>query len=178
MADDDLDLGEEKKSSKKLFIIGGVLTLLIVVAATLYFTGYFDKEESETEVAADSEKSEKSEEDDSDSSDSESDKVVAYYNTEPPLIVNFKDGDVKLLQVSVAVMANSEESVAALKLHNPVIRNNMLMLLSGQNLVDLQTKEGKQALQTAALEEIKKIMEKRAGIKDIEQVFFTEFVMQ
>ena len=170
MAEKELDLGEEKKSSKKLIYIGaGLISLLLVVGATLYFAGFFANDGSsnpeEQEIAESDEETVES--------------VTIYHPLEPDFIINFPKGQsAKLFQVGITVLAKSEVAVEALKQHSPMIRNNLLMLLNGQEPETLRKREGKEALQASVLEEIKKIVDKQADGKEIEEVFFTGFVMQ
>lgn len=172
MADSETDLGEEKKSSNKLKIILAAVVLLLVVAGTLYFTGVFSSDESQ-DVDADAEVVEES----TDDADIES--IDIYHPLEPAFIVNFQKGQsAKLLQVGITVLANSELAVEALKLHAPMIRNNLLMLLNEQEPDKLRTRAGKEVIQASVLEEIQKVVDKHIGGQGIEDVFFTEFVMQ
>ena len=170
MAENEIDLGEEKKSSKKLiFIISGVMSLLLVVGATLYFAGFFEN--------ADDQGSD--EKDVAESSEEITESLTIYHPLEPDFIINFPKGQsAKLFQVGITVLARSEVAVEALKQHAPMIRNNLLMLLNGQKPDELRKREGKEALQASVLEEIQKIVDKQADGKEIDGVFFTGFVMQ
>lgn len=175
MAKDDLDLGEEKKSSRVvIYIVAGLLVIVLVVIATLYFTGFFSSEDAADPGSGDADVAEASE-----AAAADENKLSVYHKMEPPFIVNFSGEGMKLLQVSISVLAGSEETVAALQQHNPMLRNNILMLLSTRKTSELQTAEGKLALQVAVLEEIRNVMDRQAGgSSDVEQVFFTGFVMQ
>lgn len=170
MAEKEIDLGEEQKPSKKLLYIGaGLIGLLLVVGATLYFSGFFSKDGgSNTEGQEVAESDEEAVE-----------SVAIYHPLEPDFIINFPKGQsAKLFQVGITVLAKSEAAVEALKQHSPMIRNNLLMLLNGQEPDALRKREGKEALQASVLAEIKKIVDKQADGKEIEEVFFTGFVMQ
>ena len=60
-----------------------------------------------------------------------------------------------------------------------MIRNNVLLLLSGQEPAALRTAEGKEALRTELLKEINAVVLKQTGYKQgAEEVFFTAFIMQ
>ena len=52
------------------------------------------------------------------------------------------------------------------------------MLFSGQEFEALQTPEGKEALRQASLAEVQKVMQEKIGKPGVEQVLFTDFVMQ
>jgi flagellar FliL protein len=170
---------ESKGGSKKLIImiVGGVLALLIIIGATLFFTGFFDAKEP---AASDDPAAEQTEESDD---GEESDEVAeggetAYLALTPAFMVNFQGPGIKVMKVSISVMAKSEASLDAIKLHDPVIRNNILLLLSAENPDALKTAEGKQKLQGSILEEINKVLKERKVKTLPEAVFFTDLVMQ
>ena len=66
-----------------------------------------------------------------------------------------------------------------IKLHDPRIRNNMLLLLGTQTYDTISTMEGKEALRKQSLETIAKIVGEEGGeAKKVEDLYFTSFVMQ
>ena len=75
-------------------------------------------------------------------------------------------------------MTRSTEAIEAMKKHSPMIRNNLLILFSGQKAKTLRTIKGKEALRSAVLKEIQKILESELGKAEVEAVYFTSFVMQ
>ena len=103
-----------------------------------------------------------------------------YHPLEPAFVVNFKDrGRNRFLQVEIQVMSRDQEMITELTKHMPVIRNNLLILLSSQSAENLQSQEGKETLRATALLEINRFMEEQTGEKDvIEALYFTSFVMQ
>ena len=58
------------------------------------------------------------------------------------------------------------------------IRDALIFLLSEQSYDALSTREGKDALRTAALEAIQNVMQQRYGAPAVESLYFTSFVMQ
>jgi flagellar FliL protein len=105
-----------------------------------------------------------------------------YLAFDPPLVVSFQDQTtMRFLQATVEVMARDEESINAVKLHMPVIRNNLLNTLTGKTIADLTSPEGKEALRVACLAEVKRIVKANTG-KDskvnVEDLYFTSFVVQ
>jgi len=60
----------------------------------------------------------------------------------------------------------------------PLIRNRVVMILSGEPFDTLQTDAGRVQLQQKLLAAIQEILQKETGKPGIEQVFFTNFVMQ
>lgn len=102
-----------------------------------------------------------------------------YFTLDPNLIVNFEGGGrVRYLQLGIELMTRDNEALAALQLHSPVLRNNLIMMLSDQSYETLMTRAGKESLQQAALEEIQTIMAERYGSPAVETLYFTSFVMQ
>jgi flagellar protein FliL len=66
-----------------------------------------------------------------------------------------------------------------IKLHDPMIRNDLLFLLSNQQYEMISTREGKEQLRTQALETVAKVITAEGGDgKNVEQLYFTSFVMQ
>lgn len=102
-----------------------------------------------------------------------------YYTLDPNLIVNFEGGGrVRYLQLGIELMTHDEKALDALALHSPVLRNNLIMLLSDQSYETLMTREGKQSLQRDALAEVRDVMQQRYGDPAVETLYFTSFVMQ
>ena len=103
-----------------------------------------------------------------------------YVPLDPPFVVNFEgDGAVRFLSVSVQIMTRSPETVEKLKANDPVVRNDLLMLLSNQKYADVSTREGKEHLRADALRAIRHVVEGAGGNPEsVEQVLFTSFVMQ
>lgn len=177
MAETDAEEGEEKKSSKKLFIIIAIVVLLAGGGGAGYYFMAGDSEVAEGEQAEEGDEEE--EEEPEEEEEGEADNQELYYELKQPLIVNFPKGKAaSLIQVSVSVLVKGEQSIEALKKHEPMIRNNFLMLISGQDPKTLMTKEGKVALRETMLTEIGKIMEKMTQKNKIKNIFFTAFVMQ
>jgi flagellar FliL protein len=102
-----------------------------------------------------------------------------YFAVDPPLVVSFQDQTtMRFLQITVEVMGRSEETVAAVKAHMPVIRNNLLMLLGGRSIPELTSREGKEKLRADALAEVQKILKENTGKPGVEDLYFTSFVLQ
>jgi flagellar FliL protein len=68
--------------------------------------------------------------------------------------------------------------LAAVDEHTPVIRNDLIMLLSGKTYEQLNTAEGKETTRQEMLDAIQSVLEDRTGDPGIESIYFTSFVMQ
>ena len=103
-----------------------------------------------------------------------------YLALDPPFVVNFQaDQLVRFLQVSVEVMSRDPKALELLKDNDPVLRNDLLILLADQKYSALATPAGKEQLRAAALTVIRKDLAQAGGDpKLVEAVYFTSFVMQ
>lgn len=103
-----------------------------------------------------------------------------YVPLDPPFVVNFESsGLVRFLQVTVQLMTEDPETAKLLKEHDPVIRNNLLMLLSGQTYETLSSKAGKEKLRQTALSEVRRVVAVEGGKgPNVKDLYFTSFVMQ
>jgi len=103
-----------------------------------------------------------------------------YVKMDPPFVANFEaTGLVRFLQVSVEIMTRDPVTSDLLKQHDPMIRNDLLMLFGNQQYENISTHEGKDQLRAQALEAVKKIIAQEGGdAKKVEQLYFTSFVMQ
>lgn len=102
-----------------------------------------------------------------------------YVPMTPAFVVNIGNSDASnFLQIEMQVRAKNATAVDALKLHDPQIRNALLMLLGSQQLADISTREGKEGLQKKVLEEIQRILKAETGKAGVDAVYFTSFVMQ
>lgn len=97
-----------------------------------------------------------------------------------PFVVNFQaDQVVRYLQVSVQVMSRDPKTITLLKQNDPVIRNNLLMLLGSQQYTTLDTEAGKEHLRAEVLAAIRKVALENGGKPaHVEAIYFTSFVMQ
>lgn len=106
-------------------------------------------------------------------------KEAIYEVLAPAFVVNFNvNGRQRYMQVSVALMARDKDKVDALKAHMPVLRNNLVLLFSGQNFDNLTTPVGKEMLRQLATASVQELAKKEVGDTTVEQVLFTNIVMQ
>jgi flagellar FliL protein len=106
-------------------------------------------------------------------------KPAIYYPMQPVFVVNFMTGGrQRFMQLEINLMLRDQDIIPALELHMPAIRHNLVMLFSGQIYEDLQTAEGKELLRLEATRNVQKTLEGEIGQPGIEQVLFTNFVMQ
>lgn len=106
-------------------------------------------------------------------------RVPQYFTLDPALIVNFEGGGrARYLQLGIELMTYDPKALDAIELHAPVLRNNLILLLSDKTYDELITREGKELLAEAALEEVRTVLTERHGSPAVETLYFTNFVMQ
>ena len=97
----------------------------------------------------------------------------------PAFVVNFKSqGKPRYLQVSVALMARNKADLDALKVHMPTLRNQLVMLFSSQEFAELNTPLGVDLLKQKATIAVQELALIEVGKPVVEQVLFTNVVMQ
>ena len=105
-------------------------------------------------------------------------KNTLYYAIDPPLVVNFEDGSVvRFLQITMEVMAHDQKSIDGVQKNIPLIRNNLLLLMSNRNYQSMMSREGKERLRQEALTEVRAV-QKKQGSPDVDDLLFTSFVVQ
>jgi flagellar FliL protein len=108
----------------------------------------------------------------------EGDASIIYYAIDPPIVVNFEDAQaVRFLQVTVEVSARDQKVIDGVQKHTPVIRNNLLLLISNRDYHSLMSREGKEKLRQEALAEVRSILKKQ-DVAPIDDLLFTSFVVQ
>lgn len=97
----------------------------------------------------------------------------------PAFVVNFNsNGRQRYMQVSITMLARNQPDLEALKVHMPVIRNNLVMLFAGIPFESLATPIGQEMLRQKATASVQEVAQKELGKTVIEQLLFTNFVLQ
>jgi flagellar protein FliL len=105
-------------------------------------------------------------------------KPSLYYAIDPPLVVNFEDGSaVRFLQITMEIVAHDEKAIESVQKNIPLIRNNLLLLMSNRNYQSMMSREGKEKFRAEALAEVR-AAQKKEGSPDVDDVLFTSFVVQ
>lgn len=149
-------------------VLGLLLAVGLSVGSTLYFMSRGD--------AADAAKSEAA-----DAPLSSGRQPAIYEALAPAFIVNFNGangGRQRYMQVSVALMSRDAQALAALKEHMPLLRNQLVMLFSSQDFAALATPVGQEMLRQQATASVQELAQRELGKLAIEQVLFTNFVLQ
>jgi flagellar FliL protein len=156
----------EGGGKKKLIIIVVAIVVLIAVAvgATVFLMSG-DSEEAPIEEVAEVVE--------------EVSIPAQYIKMKPRFIVNFNVGTrQRFLQTSIEIMTRSQGVVDAVELHNPMLRNEIVRILSAQDFKKLRTPEGRVELKAKLHDQLATVLKREADIEGVEAVLFTDFVMQ
>lgn len=143
-----------------------VLALLLVVGVSIGATWYvLHSAKSQPETTAQVASNVKS--------------AAIYEPMAPAFVANFnQNGRQRYMQVSITLLARNQADLDALKVHMPVIRNNLVMLFSGQSFDTLATPVGQEMLRQKATASVQEVAQKEVGKVVVEQLLFTNFVLQ
>ncbi|TVP88921.1 MAG: flagellar basal body-associated protein FliL [Pseudomonadaceae bacterium] len=152
-----------KKSKGKLFLLIGVglLALLLSVGGVVYFVLSGDDAADSSEPAAPVHM------------------PAIYQPLDPAFVVNYTHaGRQRYMQVSVVLMGRDPKKMQDATRHFPLIRNQLVMLFSGEDFEELLTAEGKETLRERATLAVQSILEREMSDPVVEAVLFTNMVMQ
>ncbi|MBF8730753.1 flagellar basal body-associated protein FliL [Pseudomonas guariconensis] len=108
-------------------------------------------------------------------------KLAAIYEPlAPSFVINFnQNGRQRYMQVSITMQGRNQADLDALKVHMPVIRNNLVMMFSGQGFDTLASSPvGQEMLRQKATAVVQEVAQKEVGKPVIDQLLFTNFVLQ
>ena len=158
--------GQEGAAPPKKGKLGLILTILVLLLGGGGAAAYFMLAgEKDAKAAA----------------ETEATKMPALYVAlDPPFVVNFEAEQlVRFLQVTVQVMSRDPATVELIKANDPVVRNDLLLLLGNQNYATISSRDGKEKLRQLALEAVRKVVTNAGGkAEKVEAIYFTSFVMQ
>ncbi|MBB5020455.1 flagellar FliL protein [Chitinivorax tropicus] len=171
-------MSEEKPKSKKMLVIIVALLLVLIlviggVAAVLLLSGGGSSPEHEAEVAHEKEEPKKK---DKKKKKKEHEAAPVFEKLEV-FTVNLAGENNEMLQTEINVELLDEKEKEKLKSYMPKIRNNVILLLSSKQAVDLKTAEGKKKL----IDELKATINEAMGADDdegVQSVTLSSFILQ
>lgn len=102
-----------------------------------------------------------------------------YYSLDPPFVNNLAGtGGRRFMQVTVQLMARDPDVIAAVQRHEPVVRNDLIMIFSDQTLESIDSTAGKEALRRDSLQAIRRVLRANDEPDELENLFFTSFIVQ
>ncbi len=160
----DADAAPAKGGKMKLIliIVGALVLVGGSIGGTLLIVGGGDSAEAEVEEEVEVSRGDPS-----------------YVELKPAFTVNLAPEDpVGFLQISMQVLTFNDEVAEELEKHKPLIRNNLLVLFGQQKSAELRAPDGKERLQQSALETVQTVINEHGSGGEVDNVFFTSFVMQ
>ena len=82
------------------------------------------------------------------------------------------------LRADVTVTVDGIAGASATKYHLPALRHALVMLLSSQEEADVATNTGRERIREEALAQLRAILEAEEGEPFIEDLLFTNFIVQ
>lgn len=178
MADEEANEGEEKSEGGKkplvMMIVVGLLLIVLSAGGTFFALKMLGPKPPPPPPEGEGGEAEVMEGD----SDGASGPAI-YYPIKPPIIVTYTvKGRQRYAQVEVSLMTREEDVISAIELHAPMITNALVLLIGGQPYVEIQTAEGKELLRQKCLKKLQELLQKEIDKPGVENVLFTNFVMQ
>ena len=103
---------------------------------------------------------------------------ATYFQIPMPFTSNMADSDA-FAQISIAVSTYYDNRVIqAVQTHEMAVRSAILMMLAQEDEADLATPEGKERLQGKILKKINETLKAKTGYGGVDNVYFTNFVIQ
>tara|TARA_A100001234_G_scaffold130601_1_gene114554 strand:- start:204 stop:791 length:588 start_codon:yes stop_codon:yes gene_type:complete len=195
MADEELEAGEGgKKSSILSYVligVGVIVALAITILATMYFVGYFDPDSAERieatvqQLEMDAEEARARAEELAKGPSKEtldSPELTRFENTymeiERPLVANIVNSR-KVMQVKVAIMTHYDDRVVAnMEKHEFAIRSEMLDVMRKIDETRISEPNFRSDLAEQLKLAVNSVLERYEDFGGVEEVMFTEFVVQ
>jgi len=104
--------------------------------------------------------------------------TIEYLPLSPNFVVNLQGGHRSYLRADVQLMIDGSDNVEKIKAHLPVIRHSLILLFSDYAADQLSTSSQREDLRKKALEQTQATLDKYASNSSLEDIFFTEFLVQ
>lgn len=102
-----------------------------------------------------------------------------YYALVPALVGNYgSNGKLKYYKADVALRIGSPAAEERVKHHEPLIRNQLVMLFSQQSDATLGSVEAKEALRQEALRQVQAVLSHEEGQPLVDDLLFNNLIIQ
>lgn len=156
--------GGEGGGNKKLFLILGAGGLVLAIAAGVggwMLAGGGEKPAAEAEAAH------------------AGPPPAIYAPLAEKLVVQIEEGGkLHSVMASISLMAHEQAVIDEVTVHSPLIRSRVVTVLGAQSFSALRTDAGREALRAAVLEAVQQVLKQETGKPGVEQVYFTDLVVQ
>ncbi|ARU90321.1 flagellar basal body-associated protein FliL [Pseudomonas sp. M30-35] len=105
--------------------------------------------------------------------------AVAYINLTPALVGNFGTGPkLKFYKADVSLRVEGPEAEAKVTHHEPLIRNQLVMLFSEQTEEGLSAPDAKEKLREEALKQVQQVLTQEEGEPLVKDLLFNNLILQ
>lgn len=105
--------------------------------------------------------------------------VVAYIGLVPALVGNFGSGPkLKFYKADIALRVIGAEAEAKVKHHEPLIRNQLVMLFSQQTDASMGAAGAKESLRQEALKQVQDALSQEEGEPLVDDLLFNNLIIQ
>jgi flagellar FliL protein len=105
--------------------------------------------------------------------------AVAYISLVPALVGNFGSGPkLKFYKADIALRVSGAAAEAAVKHHEPLIRNQLVMLFSQQTEAGIGATGGKETLRQEALKQVQDVITQEEGLPLVDDLLFNNLIIQ
>ncbi|WP_177412187.1 flagellar basal body-associated protein FliL [Pseudomonas cavernae] len=104
---------------------------------------------------------------------------VAYVSLVPAIVGNFGAGPkLKFFKADIALRVTGSEAEDKVEHHEPLIRNQLVMLFSQQTEASLGDLEAKEKLRQEALKQVRQVLEQEEGRPLVDDLLFNNLIIQ
>lgn len=104
---------------------------------------------------------------------------VSYVALAPPLVGNYLVGArLKLYKADISLRVPHAEAQAKVQLHEPLIRNQLVMLFAQQTEESLTGLDAKETLRQEALKQVRQVLEAEEGAPLVDDLLFNNLIIQ
>lgn len=105
--------------------------------------------------------------------------VVSYVTLVPALVGNFGDGPkLKFFKVDLSLRVTGADVEAMVKHHEPLIRNQLVMLFSQQTEEAMAAAGARETLRVEALKQVQDVLNQEEGKPLVEDLLFNNLIIQ
>ncbi|TIH10215.1 flagellar basal body-associated protein FliL [Pseudomonas leptonychotis] len=105
--------------------------------------------------------------------------VVSYVTLVPALVGNFGEGPkLKFFKADLSLRVTGADVEAKVKHHEPLIRNQLVMLFSQQTEVAMAAPDSREKLRAEALKQVQDVLTQEEGKPLVEDLLFNNLIIQ
>lgn len=104
---------------------------------------------------------------------------VSYINLVPALVGNYGAGNkLKYFKADVSLRVSGEDEAKTVEYHEPLIRNQLILLFAQQTDETVSTVQAKEALRLEALKQVQEVLQEEDGRPLVDDLLFNNLIIQ